>query len=290
MHSSTVASSFTPVAANSSIPYVVIYASPSVPASTSATTSTSSGGGASTASPGSSVSGPVRGPGGVTESIGSSLASSHTSSASVPSSQSVSTKTSLAIPSIVPTSGIPASVLSSMLPGYAIIPSPSATSGSQGMPASIPAGYTTVSSNAPSATPVYTPSMLGSAYGGGFVSSPSVFVALSSPVPATMNTGVPPGYGVSIIIPGPTTNVVPPAPPASTTSESVMTPVAPANGTNSAITSVPTGAAPTTSLAGGNASVSVTPTAPPVYAGSARKETLALSTIFAGLLLVALFV
>ncbi len=48
-----------------------------------------------------------------------------------------------------------------------------------------------------SVVPLWTPDMLGNAYGGGFINTPSIYVTLG-PQPTAAGTGVPPGYGVSI--------------------------------------------------------------------------------------------
>ncbi len=48
-----------------------------------------------------------------------------------------------------------------------------------------------------SVIPIWTPDLLGNAYGGGFIYAPSIYVTLS-PNPTATATGVPPGYGFSI--------------------------------------------------------------------------------------------
>ena len=48
-----------------------------------------------------------------------------------------------------------------------------------------------------SVIPLWTPDMLGNAYGGGFVNTPSIYVTLA-PNPTVTATGVPPGYGFSV--------------------------------------------------------------------------------------------
>jgi len=48
-----------------------------------------------------------------------------------------------------------------------------------------------------SVVPVYTPGMLGNAYGGGYISTPSVYVTVTSPSASGSAVGVPPGYGYS---------------------------------------------------------------------------------------------
>ena len=70
------------------------------------------------------------------------------------------------------------------IPGYQIVPSPTQgpTKGSQQITGS--------------ATPVYTPAMLGNAYGGGFIITPSIYVT-KRPSPNGPSEGVPPGYGSS---------------------------------------------------------------------------------------------
>ena len=49
-----------------------------------------------------------------------------------------------------------------------------------------------------SVVPVYTPGMLGNAYGGGYISTPSVYGTVSSPSDSGSAVGVPPGYGYSL--------------------------------------------------------------------------------------------
>lgn len=66
------------------------------------------------------------------------------------------------------------------LPGYQIVPSPTHGRGPQNLTGS--------------ATPVYTPAMLGNAYGGGFITTPSIYVT-KLPSPSKDLEGVPPGYG-----------------------------------------------------------------------------------------------
>lgn len=71
-------------------------------------------------------------------------------------------------------------------PGYGIVPSPTSTPGSP---------REEIFSNATSSTiPVYTAALLGNAYGGGFVNTPSVYVT-KLPYPNGPSSGVPPGYG-----------------------------------------------------------------------------------------------
>ncbi|KAL9103264.1 MAG: hypothetical protein Q9163_001686 [Psora crenata] len=80
----------------------------------------------------------------------------------------------------------PNTATSTAFSGFAIVPSPT----SQPV-VSDKAQYTNVSS---SATPVWTPAMLGSAYGGGFIITPSIYVT-KLPYPSGPSEGVPPGYG-----------------------------------------------------------------------------------------------
>ncbi|KAL9076275.1 MAG: hypothetical protein Q9161_000991 [Pseudevernia consocians] len=71
-------------------------------------------------------------------------------------------------------------------PGYGIVPSPTSFPGSP---------REEIISNATSSViPVYTAALLGNAYGGGFVSTPSVYVT-KLPYPNGPSSGVPPGYG-----------------------------------------------------------------------------------------------
>lgn len=72
------------------------------------------------------------------------------------------------------------------LPGYGIVPSPTSSPGDKA-PLSNATG---------SITPVFTPSLLGNAYGGGFVRTPSVY-ATKLRFPNGPLEGVPPGYGIS---------------------------------------------------------------------------------------------
>ena len=71
-------------------------------------------------------------------------------------------------------------------PGYSIVPSPISIPGSP---------RERINSNATSSIiPVYTPALLGNAYGGGFVGTPSIYVT-PLPYPNGPSSGVPPGYG-----------------------------------------------------------------------------------------------
>ncbi|KAF6219157.1 hypothetical protein HO133_004982 [Letharia lupina] len=91
-------------------------------------------------------------------------------------------------PSFVSLTVSAASSVSSTLefPGYGIVPSPTST---PGLPRE------EIFSNATSSIiPVYTAALLGNAYGGGFVSTPSVYVT-RLPYPNSPSSGVPPGYG-----------------------------------------------------------------------------------------------
>ncbi|CAD6577256.1 MAG: hypothetical protein ASARMPREDX12_008286 [Alectoria sarmentosa] len=71
-------------------------------------------------------------------------------------------------------------------PGYGIVPSPINAPGSP---------REEIISNATSSIiPVYTAALLGNAYGGGFISTPSVYVT-KLPYPNGPSSGIPPGYG-----------------------------------------------------------------------------------------------
>ena len=71
-------------------------------------------------------------------------------------------------------------------PGYGIIASPVST---PGLP------KVRLNSNKTSSIiPVYTPALLGNAYGGGFVGTPSIYVT-PLPYPNGPSSGIPPGYG-----------------------------------------------------------------------------------------------
>ena len=73
-----------------------------------------------------------------------------------------------------------------IIPGYSIVPSPASSSGNEGPFANATS----------SILPVFTPSLLGNGYGGGFVSTPSIYVTKLAP-PYGPSSGVPPGYGFS---------------------------------------------------------------------------------------------
>ena len=66
--------------------------------------------------------------------------------------------------------------------------------GTKGSSSRIGKPYYTATS---SMVPLWTPDMLGNAYGGGFVNTPSIYVTLS-PNPTATATGVPPGYGFTV--------------------------------------------------------------------------------------------
>lgn len=74
------------------------------------------------------------------------------------------------------------SVSKTEFPGYQIVPSPTQAPSK---------GIQLVTG---SVTPVYTPAMLGNAYGGGFIITPSIYVS-KRPFPSGPSEGVPPGYG-----------------------------------------------------------------------------------------------
>ena len=75
-------------------------------------------------------------------------------------------------------------------PGYAVVSPPS-----QGASQIDKRPYTNVTSGT---IPVWTPQMLGNAYGGGFIITPSVFVT-KIPFSSLFEEGIPPGYGSNII-------------------------------------------------------------------------------------------
>ena len=87
---------------------------------------------------------------------------------------------SLTISAILDTSG------TLEIPGYGIVPSPTSTPGDKGP----------LSNATSSVTPVFTPSLLGNAYGGGFIRTPSIYVT-KLPYPSGPSKDVPPGYGFS---------------------------------------------------------------------------------------------
>lgn len=100
----------------------------------------------------------------------------------------VSPSKGLVFPSFVSLTVSATSGASSTLeyPGYAIVPSPTSAPGSP---------REEIISNATSSIiPVYTAALLGNAYGGGFVGTPSVYVT-KLPYPNGPSSGVPPGYG-----------------------------------------------------------------------------------------------
>ena len=103
------------------------------------------------------------------------------------SGTSSSPSRSLVFPSFVSLTVSATSGASSTLefPGYGIVPSPVSI---PGLPRE------RINSNATSSIiPVYTAALLGNAYGGGFVSTPSVYVT-ELPYPNGPSSGVPPGY------------------------------------------------------------------------------------------------
>ena len=73
-------------------------------------------------------------------------------------------------------------------PGYGIVPSPTNEAS-----ATDKGPFTNTSS---SVIPVWTPQMLGNAYGGGFIITPSVYVT-QAPFTSVPEAGIPPGYGSS---------------------------------------------------------------------------------------------
>ena len=94
----------------------------------------------------------------------------------------------LGFPSFVSLTASATAGVSSTLefPGYGIVPSPISTPGSP---------REEIISNATSSIiPVYTAALLGNAYGGGFISTPSVYVT-KLPYPNGPSSGIPPGYG-----------------------------------------------------------------------------------------------
>ncbi|KAI9707569.1 MAG: hypothetical protein M1836_000530 [Candelina mexicana] len=84
----------------------------------------------------------------------------------------------------------------------ALLFSPSVTSAIRGYLVAPVQGSSTSAGAMPGYTPVYTPEILGNAYGGGFVSTPTVYV--SSTAGSGVN-GIPPGYGFSILVVGSST-------------------------------------------------------------------------------------
>lgn len=72
-------------------------------------------------------------------------------------------------------------------PGYQVVPSPSGRATTSISDSS--------STTSPSVIPVWTAAMLGNAYGGGFITTPSIFVT-AIPSASAPEIGIPPGYGV----------------------------------------------------------------------------------------------
>ena len=81
-----------------------------------------------------------------------------------------------------PTSSVQVKPTKLEFPGYGIVPSPSKTSGKD------------LSPNKSEVIPVWTPELLGNAYGGGFITTPSVYVTKLA-FPNGPSGNVPPGYG-----------------------------------------------------------------------------------------------
>lgn len=73
-------------------------------------------------------------------------------------------------------------------PGYEIVPSPSSISGLPNKDKILEKTSSTI--------PVWTQELLGNAYGGGFIATPSLYVT-KLPYPSAPSEGVPPGYGDS---------------------------------------------------------------------------------------------
>ena len=118
---------------------------------------------------------------------GISLQTAISSMPEVPST-AASPSRSFVFPSLVSLTVSATSGASSTLrfPGYGIVPSPTSAPGSP---------REKIFSNATSSIiPVFTAALLGNAYGGGFVSTPSVYVT-KLPYPNGPSLGVPPGYG-----------------------------------------------------------------------------------------------
>ncbi|KAL2039448.1 hypothetical protein N7G274_007720 [Stereocaulon virgatum] len=72
------------------------------------------------------------------------------------------------------------------IPGYSIVPSP----------VSVPGGPGPLSNATSSIIPLYSAALLGNAYGGGFIHTPSIYVTKISS-PSGPSKGFPPGYGFS---------------------------------------------------------------------------------------------
>ena len=128
-----------------------------------------------------SVTVPVKGP---TTSVPSKSVDHSFSSASSGSLKPLASKSTtvayLSIPSLNTMSLD--SVSKTEFPGYQIVPSPTQEL--------VKEGQTSIAS----ITPVYIPAMLGNAYGGGFIATPSVYVK-KRPYPNGPSEGIPPGYG-----------------------------------------------------------------------------------------------
>lgn len=81
-------------------------------------------------------------------------------------------------------------------PSYSIVPSPSSTTEKE------------KDVEKPSVIPVWTPALLGGAYGGGFINTPSVYVT-KLPSPQGPSHGIPPGYGFKSELEGTSSPSVP---------------------------------------------------------------------------------
>ncbi|MCJ1477085.1 hypothetical protein MMC13_005756 [Lambiella insularis] len=131
--------------------------------------------------------------------------------------------------------------------------------------------------------PLYTPGILGNAYGGGYITMPSIYVTITpSPV-----VGVPPGYGFSLTPEGSTILV---SIPAASTSSSVTREI-PDKPQGTGI-DVPTVGPASSASASGNQTFSapVQPSSPAIFQGSASKESALLVTAILGLLATVLLV
>ncbi|MCJ1432496.1 Mucin-12 [Xylographa pallens] len=128
--------------------------------------------------------------------------------------------------------------------------------------------------------PLYTPDLLGNAYGGGYITTPSVYVVVTS----TPMVGVPPGYGYSIGPEGTTIILSISAPPPSfpSSEETSNLPAVPLI-TGFGVSGI--AQSPTTSVAGNKSFLAPSqPSSPTTFQGSASRYGAALLTLLLGLL------
>ncbi|KAI9825381.1 MAG: hypothetical protein M1819_000547 [Sarea resinae] len=139
----------------------------------------------------------------------SSIGSAETPTVTVQTSTAVQYHTVLPIPA--------SSLLQSSITGtspayvtvkyYTVLPLPASTL-LQSLPTETLPGYVAVPESALSATPVYTPEILGNAYGGGFPVNASLFVSPVATGTVSVVGGIPPGYGYTVLTEGSLTTTI----------------------------------------------------------------------------------